>query len=135
MWTGAQRVHGAAYEPVIERSPSPPESLGMQSQDPAADLVLIKEVAPRRVRPGSKVTYTISVTNLGPDAATAVTLLDTLPEGTSPAKGGCEGRRIKCYLGTIGGGESTTLTLDVNVVSPTPPHNTPDCLIPSLIRS
>ena len=115
MWTGAQTVHGAAYEPVIERSPSPPESLGMQSQDPAADLVLIKEVAPRRVRPGSKVTYTISVTNLGPDAATAVTLLDTLPEGTSPAKGGCEGRRIKCYLGTIGGGESTTLTLDVNV--------------------
>ena len=114
-WAGAQRVHGAAYEPVIERSPSPPESLGMQSQDPAADLVLIKEVAPRRVRPGSKVTYTISVTNLGPDAATAVTLLDTLPEGTSPAKGGCEGRRIKCYLGTIGGGESTTLTLDVNV--------------------
>ena len=115
MWTGAQTVNGAAYEPVIERSPSPPESLGMQSQDPAADLVLIKEVAPRRVRPGSKVTYTISVTNLGPDAATAVTLLDTLPEGTSPAKGGCEGRRIKCYLGTIGGGESTTLTLDVNV--------------------
>ena len=115
MWTGAQTVNGAAYEPVIEPSPSPPESLGMQSQDPAADLVLIKEVAPRRVRPGSKVTYTISVTNLGPDAATAVTLLDTLPEGTSPAKGGCEGRRIKCYLGTIGGGESTTLTLDVNV--------------------
>ena len=115
MWTGAQTVNGAAYEPVIERSPSPPESLGMQSQDPAADLVLIKEVAPRRVRPGSKVTYTIRVTNLGPDAATAVTLLDTLPEGTSPAKGGCEGRRIKCYLGTIGGGESTTLTLDVNV--------------------
>ena len=114
-WAGAQTVHGAAYEPVIERSPSPPESLGMQSQDPAADLVLIKEAAPRRVRPGSKVTYTISVTNLGPDAATAVTLLDTLPEGTSPAKGGCEGRRIKCYLGTIGGGESTTLTLDVNV--------------------
>ena len=114
-WAGAQTVNGAAYEPVIERSPSPPESLGMQSQDPAADLVLIKEVAPRRVRPGSKVTYTISVTNLGPDAATAVTLLDTLPEGTSPAKGGCEGRRIKCYLGTIGGGESTTLTLDVNV--------------------
>ena len=114
-WAGARMVHGAAYEPVIERSPSPPASLGMQSQDPAADLVLIKEVAPRRVRPGSKVTYTISVTNLGPDAATAVTLLDTLPEGTSPAKGGCEGRRIKCYLGTIGGGESTTLTLDVNV--------------------
>ena len=114
-WAGAQTVNGAAYEPVIERSPSPPESLGMQSQDPAADLVLIKEAAPRRVRPGSKVTYTISVTNLGPDAATAVTLLDTLPEGTSPAKGGCEGRRIKCYLGTIGGGESTTLTLDVNV--------------------
>ena len=108
-------VHGAAYEPVIEPSPSPPASLGMQSQDPVADLVLIKEVSPRRVRPGSKVTYTISVTNLGPDSATAVTLLDTLPEGTSPAKGNCEGRRIKCYLGTIGGGESTTLTLDVNV--------------------
>ena len=115
VWGGPWTVHGAAYEPVIERSPAPPASLGMQTQDPAADLVLIKDGAPRRIRPGGTVTYTIRVTNLGPDAATAVTLLDTLPEGTSPAKGNCDGRRIKCYLGTIGGGESTTLTLDVNV--------------------
>ena len=115
LWVGGGPVQGAEHDPAADLSPSPPASLGMQSQDPVADLVLIKEVAPRRVRPGSKVTYTISVTNLGPDAATAVTLLDTLPEGTSPAKGNCKGRRIKCYLGTIGGGESTTLTLDVNV--------------------
>lgn len=115
LWVGEKTVQGTAYEPATERSPAPPASLGTQSQDPAADLVLIKEAAPRRVPPGSKVTYKISVTNLGPDSATAVTLLDTLPEGTSPAKGNCEGRRIKCYLGTIGGGEGTTLTLDVNV--------------------
>ena len=115
LWVGGGPVQGAEHDPAADLSPAPPASVGMQSQDPVADLVLIKEVAPRRVRPGSKVTYTISVTNLGPGSATAVTLLDTLPEGTSPAKGNCEGRRIKCYLGTIGGGESTTLTLDVNV--------------------
>lgn len=115
LWVGGGPVQGAEHDPAADLSPAPPASVGMQSQDPVADLVLIKEVAPRRVRPGSKVTYTISVTNLGPGSATAVTLIDTLPEGTSPAKGNCEGRRIKCYLGTIGGGESTTLTLDVNV--------------------
>ena len=117
LWIGERAVQGGERDPAPGLSPAPRATLGMQSQDPAADLVVINEVAPRRVRPGSKVTYNITVTNLGPDSATAVTLLDTLPEGTSPAKGNCQGRRIKCHLGTIGGGESTTLTLDVNVAS------------------
>ena len=91
LWVGGGPVQGAEHDPAADLSPAPPASVGMQSQDPVADLVLIKEVAPRRVRPGSKVTYTISVTNLGPGSATAVTLIDTLPEGTSPAKGNCEG--------------------------------------------
>ena len=112
---GSKPIEGAEHHQAVDLSPAPRASLGMQSQDPAADLVVIKEAAPRHMRPGSKVTYTITVTNLGPDSATAVTLLDTLPEGTSPAKGNCQGRRIKCHLGMIGGGESTTLTLDVNV--------------------
>ena len=119
LWVGERTVQGAERDPAAGLIPTPPATLGMQSQDPAADLVLIKEVAPPRVRPGSKVTYTITVTNLGPDSATAVSLFDTLPEGTSPAKGNCQGRRIKCYLGTIGGGESTTLILDVYVAPDT----------------
>ena len=113
LWVGERAAQGAERDPHL--TPAPPASLGAQSQDPAADLVLTKQAAPSRVRPGGKVTYTMIVTNLGPATATAVILFDTLPEGAAPAKGNCKARRIKCHLGTIGGGESKTLTLDVNL--------------------
>ena len=59
--------------------------------------------------------YSIRVTNAGPDAATAVTLLDTLPAEMSPALRNCPGRRITCYLGTIASGKTVTVEIDAKL--------------------
>ena len=44
-----------------------------------ADLEITKSDSPDPVTTGSDLTYTITVTNNGPDAATSVTVTDTLP--------------------------------------------------------
>jgi uncharacterized repeat protein (TIGR01451 family)/uncharacterized delta-60 repeat protein len=47
--------------------------------DPSADLRISKNVSPSSAVPGDTVTYTISVTNLGPDSANNVQVNDVLP--------------------------------------------------------
>lgn len=46
-----------------------------------ADLAITKSDTPDPVTAGEQVTYTIGVTNQGPDGATNVTVVDTLPAG------------------------------------------------------
>jgi len=64
---------------------------------------------------GSNLTYTITVTNNGPTAATGVTLTDTLAAGlvlvsATPSQGSCSGSApISCPLGTLAGGASATV--------------------------
>jgi uncharacterized repeat protein (TIGR01451 family) len=48
-----------------------------------ADLSVLKVDSPDPVVAGSNITYTISVTNAGPDAASNVSLSDTTPAGTT----------------------------------------------------
>ncbi len=50
---------------------------------PSANLTLTKADSPDPVTPGSNLTYTISVTNNGPDTANGLSLSDTLPAGTT----------------------------------------------------
>jgi uncharacterized repeat protein (TIGR01451 family) len=49
----------------------------------SADLSIIASDSPDPVRIGTDVTYTLSVGNGGPSAATAVSVVDTLPAGTT----------------------------------------------------
>lgn len=74
----------------------------------AADLAVTKTATPNPVTAGSQLTYTITVTNNGPDAATGMTLRDTLPAQVTlvsvmPSQGSCKGagRIVSCTLGTI----------------------------------
>src|SRR3954470_11711372 len=51
---------------------------------PSADLAITKSVANEPpFNAGASMTYTISVMNNGPDAASGVTVTDTLPAGTT----------------------------------------------------
>jgi uncharacterized repeat protein (TIGR01451 family) len=94
---------------------------GAQAGQPnQADLRVTKSDSPDPVMVGDELTYTIEVTNLGPAAATNVTLRDTLPAAVDfvSASAGCtrQGRRVDCDLGTLaasGGGASETVTIRV----------------------
>ncbi len=93
-----------------------------------ADLAVTK-TAPALARPGQNVTYHIVAVNNGPDAATSVTLNDTLPSGTtfvSLANAGAGGwtcatpavgssGAVSCTNPTLAAGAATTFTLVVKV--------------------
>jgi uncharacterized repeat protein (TIGR01451 family) len=88
--------------------------------EPSADLGLALSAAPDPVRPGETLTYTFTVSNGGPSAATGVSLAATLPAGlelvsVTPSQGSCTG--LPCDLGALGVGESATVEVAVLVQS------------------
>jgi len=84
---------------------------------PQADLALAMTDSPDPVSAGANLTYTLSVVNQGPAAATGVTVTDTLPAGVSlvsatATQGACTGSStISCSLGSLASGATATVTL------------------------
>jgi uncharacterized delta-60 repeat protein/uncharacterized repeat protein (TIGR01451 family) len=88
-----------------------------------ADLAFSKTDPPGRVPTGRNMTYTLTVTNNGPDAAAGVTVTDQLPPSVTfvsatPSQGSCgeSGGIVTCNLGTMGNGVTATVEI---VVRPT----------------
>jgi uncharacterized repeat protein (TIGR01451 family) len=90
-----------------------------------ADLSVSKTGSPSVAHVGQKLTYTIPVTNNGPDSATGVTLTDTWqPAKTTgfgsvtSTQGTCARTKkgVSCNLGTLTSGQIVTVTI---VVKPT----------------
>lgn len=89
---------------------------------PLADLAVTKTDTPDPVTFGSNITYTITVTNNGPDTAQAVTLSDTMPNATgfvsaTPSQGSCPppfGSQLVCDLGDMTNGSVATVALIFN---------------------
>src|SRR5439155_1424206 len=84
----------------------------------AVDLAVTKNHYPDAVRTGQNLTYTVTVTNAGPDSATGVTLTDALPAGTTfgsaTASQGTATRAagtVTANLGTLANGASATVTI------------------------
>ncbi len=74
----------------------------------SADLRIAKTDSPDPVAAGATLTYAIEVDNLGPNAATGVTVTDQLPRSvdfvSATASGGqcgLKGRKVTCALGTV----------------------------------
>jgi uncharacterized repeat protein (TIGR01451 family) len=84
------------------------------------DLRIAKSDSPDPATVGASVTYTITVTNNGPDTATDVELTDVLPAGVglvsvTPTAGACAGSStIVCDLGSLANGASATVTIVVS---------------------
>ncbi len=88
---------------------------------PLADLSLTSSASPDPVVAGEVLTYTLTLTNSGPDVFPDVTVLDDLPATVSlvsaaPSQGtcnpqGCGG--LACSLGDLDGGASATVTIAV----------------------
>jgi uncharacterized repeat protein (TIGR01451 family) len=89
---------------------------------PLIDLAVTKIGSPNPVELGSNITWTMVVTNNGPDTATGVTISDPMPAGNtyvsaSTTQGSCTGGAIlSCSLGTIPAKGTVTITL---VTTPT----------------
>ncbi|MFY9820261.1 MAG: Calx-beta domain-containing protein [Thermoanaerobaculia bacterium] len=92
----------------------------------SADLSLTQMGTPNPVPAGTHLTYTITVTNAGPNPAAGVTLSDTLPAGTtfvslnSPGGWSCSiSGTVSCSKASVPGGLSV-FTLIVAVAPSTP---------------
>jgi uncharacterized repeat protein (TIGR01451 family) len=85
-------------------------------------LVLAKTAPPGPVTVGQPLTYTITVTNIGPGAAAAVVLTDVLPPGVTfnTASVPCTpaGNILTCPLGTIAQGSAVTVQITVTPTAP-----------------
>jgi uncharacterized repeat protein (TIGR01451 family) len=97
---------------------------GAQPPPAMADLSVSKIGSPNPVTAGSNLSYTITVTNAGPDAATNTTAIDTLPSGVTfiSATGGIQPVNgvLTFAVGTLASGGSASLTV---VVQPTAAGN------------
>jgi len=115
------RAGGIYYARVTYSSGTPGDYLLSIAHDcrvnPPADLAVVQSGEPDPVAPGGTVTYTIVVTNLGPQSASVVTLRDELPPGATyvsaiPDQGVCAGSGpVVCHLGDLAAGGSATLSV------------------------
>ena len=90
------------------------------NDDGAADLSITKTSnTGALVARSMPFNYTLTVTNIGPSAATNVTAIDVLPAGVTltsatPSQGSCAGTTtVTCTLGTLAGGANATIVLSV----------------------
>ncbi len=96
---------------------------------PSADLSVGKTASPADPRPGTQITYSIAVSNDGPDEAQSVTILDDLPAGTSFVScsatgsgvcGGAGNSRTISFT-SLAAGTSASITLVAQVDAGTTP--------------
>ena len=89
------------------------------AQAALVDVLVNQSDSPDPVPSGGILTYTMVVSNNGPDDATGVVLTDTIPAGTTfvsraTTKGSCAGTTaITCTIGALANGESATVTIVV----------------------
>lgn len=87
-----------------------------------SDLSIDKTDSADPATVGSQFTYSIAVSNDGPEAATGVTLEDTLPNevdfvSATPSQGACDNKgakKIECALGTIAATANATVAIVVD---------------------
>src|SRR5581483_5498904 len=94
-----------------------------------ADLALSKGIDNARPNVGDTVTFTVSLTNQGPDAATGVSVRDLLPAGltflaAAPSQGSYASATGLWTVGTVAAGAAPTLTLQARVATAAPLTNT-----------
>lgn len=92
-----------------------------------ADMEIVKTGSTDSIEAGNILTYTLTVTNLGPNAAENVVVTDPLPVGTLfgsvyPHEPTCvfSADKVTCNFGTMDPGETQTVTIRVFVVCDCP---------------
>src|SRR5262249_31574100 len=104
-------------------------SAGATETPQQADLQVAKAASNPTPNVNDTITYTITLSNAGPDAATNVTLQDTLPAAVSfvsatPRQGNCNSASDGWHVGTVSPGVPQTLTITATVIDPGTSANT-----------
>jgi uncharacterized repeat protein (TIGR01451 family) len=94
-----------------------------------ADLAVAKTVSNATPEVGDVITYTVTLTNNGPGAATSVEVTDLLPAGltfvsATPSQGTYNAMTGVWTVGAVAAGTPQTLQLQARVVSPSAQTNT-----------
>ncbi len=81
-----------------------------------ADLGVLQTAAPSSLPVGGTVTFSLTVSNAGPNPEPAATVTDTLSAGlalvsASASRGACAGSPVSCGLGRLDAGQSATVTI------------------------
>ena len=101
---------------VVESASTPPPPPPPANDE--ADLDVIISADSSKVKRGENLTYTVEVTNNGPDAAEDVVLTDDLPSSVnfvSVNGTGCSGTtNITCQLDDLNSGASKTVSITVS---------------------
>ena len=94
-----------------------------------ADLSITKTASPNPAGVDGTLTYTLAVTNHGPDVAPDTMVMDTLPSSVvllsaTPSTGSCTGTTvITCALGDLPSGATTTIVITVRPTAAGSLHN------------
>ena len=119
VWTG---VINGYNRKTLDPSYVWPVRSGTVPPPPSTDLSITKSASPDPILGGTNLTYTITVTNNGSDAASGVTVQDTLPAGTTfvsvnPSTPTCSNSSgtVSCNLGSLANGATVTVTVVVTV--------------------
>ncbi len=125
-------VSGAGIEPVPTDNDGDPTN-GRQPTtvlvQTDADLSITKTASPNPAGVDGTLTYTLAVTNHGPDVAPAAMVTDTLPASVvllsaTASPGSCTGTTvITCGLGDLPSGASATIVITVRPTAPGTLHN------------
>jgi uncharacterized repeat protein (TIGR01451 family) len=118
---GQDLVHNDFGEllPQISPPPSPPPGA-----PPAADLAIVKTASSQNVLVGSPLSYTLTVSNLGPNDASGVTVRDQLPGGVTFVSAAGDGWQVTQAQGIVTATRAAlavgaTAVITVNVTAPT----------------
>jgi uncharacterized repeat protein (TIGR01451 family) len=111
-----ERFRNNVDDAVIDaRVPQPPPLPPVPPGTPSADLA-IEKTGPATVDQGARFSWTMTVTNNGPQASSGTTVTDQIPAGVlrpRTSTPGCEiaDRRLECQIGELAVGDSTRIEL------------------------
>lgn len=96
---------------------------GLIAPPKAIDLSLAKSVSTPTPRVGDVVTYTVTLSNAGPDTATGIAVNDVLPAGltfvrfTNGTTGDVTGQTLSFAVASLGAGKTATFTYEARVTT------------------
>ena len=124
-YVGATLVNTAtiSFSPVPDPNPANGSATDTDTVTPIVDdLSIVKTDSADPVAPGDSFSYTIVVSNAGPDAAPNVVVTDPVPPaftvtGVSSSQGSCTNAAnlVSCTLASLAAGSTWTITVEVDV--------------------